>query len=236
MSKLQRYHSAVQNAAAYELPLAQQNNVLIVESCPITARGIREVLKQQCGMDGSIVMVDCLTIVPDLMRAYQPRLLVMELCGNGISVLDGLKFISICHERWPNCRLVVCTGLEDPLLLQLLNASQINGLVLKQEPVMALVQSVQSALAGQRGCSYKARQLQASRPPCSKALTLRELDVLSLLFSGKSVSRVAQALRRDVRTVSTHKRNVMRKLGFRTDGELFIHGDWMSSTYPAQSL
>lgn len=72
--------------------------------------------------------------------------------------------------------------------------------------------------------------------PKNTALTARELDVLAYLFSGLSVSRVAQALHRDIRTISTHKRNAMVKLGFHNDSELFAQGTWMAQIGPATGL
>lgn len=52
-------------------------------------------------------------------------------------------------------------------------------------------------------------------------LTHRELDVLELLFKGKSVTTTAQALQRDIRTVSAHKRNAMFKLELYSDSDLY---------------
>ncbi|MNT48573.1 Transcriptional regulatory protein RcsB [compost metagenome] len=166
------------------------------------------------------------------MRSYQPQLLIMELCGAGESVLDGLRLIALCLEHWPETPVVVCTGLDDLRVLQLLTASGIKGLVLKHEPAIALAQCVQQVLAGRRSYSHKTRQLLTHDNNRVKALTARELDVLSYLFSGKSVTTAALMMHRDVRTISTHKRNAMHKLGFHNDGELFLQGKWMARTGP----
>lgn len=208
---------------------------IIMEPCAITARGMRKVLEQQCAFTGQIIEVNSLAKLSSVMHIYQPRILIMELCGEGESVLDGLKLITLWQYKWPRCRLVICTGMEEPQLLQLLSAAEVRGILLKQEPANALAQSVRTVLSGRKGYSFKVRSILEQAQPCLKPLTLRELDVLCLLFSGKSVTSVAQVLHRDVRTVSTHKRNVMQKLGFRNDGELFIQGKWLINTDPALS-
>ena len=53
------------------------------------------------------------------------------------------------------------------------------------------------------------------------ALSNREREVLSYYLRGHSVTDIAQRLDRSVKTVSTQKRSAFRKLGIRTDSELF---------------
>ncbi|MFI8417431.1 LuxR C-terminal-related transcriptional regulator [Serratia sp. NPDC078593] len=209
--------------------------VIIMEACPMTTLGMRNVLAQSCGLSENIMQVNNLAAIPGLMRNHLPQLLIMELCGEAESVLDGLRLISLCIEHWPATPIIVCTALDDPRVLQLLTASGIKGLLLKQEPSVALAQCVQQVLAGRRSYSHKVRQLLANHSIGGKALTARELDVLAYLFSGKSVTTAALMMHRDVRTVSTHKRNAMLKLGFQNDGELFLQGKWMAKTGPVFS-
>ncbi|MCO7511920.1 LuxR C-terminal-related transcriptional regulator [Serratia fonticola] len=52
-------------------------------------------------------------------------------------------------------------------------------------------------------------------------LTSREREVLHLLFDGFSLTEVAKRLKRNIKTVSAHKRNSMQKLGVYDDAELF---------------
>lgn len=208
------------------------DGVIVMESCPITALGMRNILAQSCGLTDEVQRVSNLEQIPGLMRHRPARLLIMELCGEEESVLDGLRLIAQCLEHWPTTAMIACTALDDPRVLQLLTASGIKGLVLKQEPGVALAQCVKQVLSGCRSYSHKVRQLLSSQSAIGKALTSRELDVLTHLFSGKSVTTAALMMHRDVRTVSTHKRNAMHKLGFQNDGELYLQGKWMAKTGP----
>jgi len=56
-------------------------------------------------------------------------------------------------------------------------------------------------------------------------LTPRELQVLSGIEQGLQPARIARQLRIDVKTVSTHKCNVLRKLGFSRNHQLYY---WLS--------
>lgn len=227
-------HAYQRGSAHYPSPYGQKDEgVIVMESCPITALGMRAILAQSCGLADGVQQISNLAQIPGIMRHRPAKLLIMELCGEEESVLDGLRVIAMCLEHWPTTSMIVCTALDDPRVLQLLTASGIKGLLLKQEPAIALAQCVQQVISGRRSYSHKVKQLLTNQSTVNKALTARELDVLAYLFSGKSVTTTAMMMHRDVRTVSTHKRNAMHKLGFQNDGELYLQGKWMAKTGPA---
>jgi len=60
------------------------------------------------------------------------------------------------------------------------------------------------------------RQLRGTRSPSSSVLTPRERGVLQLLADGKSMREIALELKISVKTVETHRRQIIEKLGVRT--------------------
>ena len=60
-------------------------------------------------------------------------------------------------------------------------------------------------------------------PAGPDALTVRELEVLEQLKSGKSTKLIAVALGLSARTVDLHRANIKRKLGLRTGAELIAY-------------
>ncbi len=204
--------------------------VAVMEPCAMTALGMRNRLIESCGLQpGNIWQVANLVELRALLTEHPHRLLVMELCGQSESVLEGFKLIAEVRENSPDTAIVICTALDEPRLLRQLIASGIRGLMLKQEPAIALTHCVQQVLTGSCSFSHRVRQRQLHEAGADKPLTAKELDVLTQLFSGKSVTSVALTMCRDIRTVSTHKRNAMLKLGFHSDGELYLQGKWMAA-------
>lgn len=57
-------------------------------------------------------------------------------------------------------------------------------------------------------------------PRCELVLTARERQVLAAIHGGESYYQVAKQLGISSRTVSSHKRAAMRKLGFQSNKEL----------------
>ena len=186
--------------------------VAIMEPCLITALGMRNRLIESCGLQpDNVRQVTNLVALRTLFTQHAHRLLVMELCGKSESVLDGFRLIAEVRENSPDTAIVICTALDEPKLLRQLIASGISGLMLKQEPAIALTHCVQQVLTGCSSFSHRVRQRQLHEATADKPLTAKELDVLTQLFSGKSVTNVALTMCRDIRTVSTHKRNAMLK-------------------------
>jgi two-component system, NarL family, invasion response regulator UvrY len=56
-----------------------------------------------------------------------------------------------------------------------------------------------------------------------EVLTDREWEVMILMASGKALSRVAQALNLSPKTISTHRNNVMKKMGWQNNAEMMFY-------------
>lgn len=216
-------------------PQAVKNNgVIIMESCPVTALGMRRLLLESCDVGKDIIHTNSLADIMPLIKAHRPKLLLMDLCGEKESVLDGLRLLPSLHSRWPEVKVIVCTAFSEYRILQLVVSSGAHGILLKSEPTIAFVQCISQIVSGGKFYSPKLRQLLSLSDSGKEitALTRRELDVLTYLFSGMNVSSVAAKMHRDIRTISTHKRNAMAKLGFKNDSELFAQGIWMMKAWP----
>jgi len=216
---------------------SEGEGVLIMDACSVTALGIKQILMESCGISDAINVVQTLADITSHVASSPPALLIMDICGENELMLDGLRLLAHLRETYPTMKVVICTDFSDYRVLELLVSSKAHGILLKHEPALALTQCITKGIVGSRQwLSPKVQQLLAKTTPKNTALTARELDVLACLFSGQSVSRVAQTLHRDIRTISTHKRNAMMKLGFHNDSELFAQGTWMAKVGPTAGL
>ena len=78
---------------------------------------------------------------------------------------------------------------------------------------------VTKALAGVVSTDISAL-IRGGQRKLSRSLTAREREVLKFLSEGKSNSEVAEVLRISIRTVETHRANIMNKLDLRNTAEL----------------
>jgi two-component system, NarL family, response regulator NreC len=125
--------------------------------------------------------------------------------------------------------LILTVYAEDALVARCLDAGAY-GYVLKDEPASQLVYALRTVSEGGRylspwaARSVIARSLGAPRAEQARtrydSLTPREREILKLLADGRSVKDIAASLALSLKTVDSHKTNLMRKLGVHDRTEL----------------
>ncbi|MFQ0830813.1 response regulator transcription factor [Serratia fonticola] len=204
------------------------SRAVIIESCPMIQAGIRRVLAQPCFQVSDYQEVALMSETPAAIMRLQPNLVIMELNGEGGSLLERLRMVSQMLETMRATPLIICTAVQDPRLLKQLLSLGVKGIYLKQDPLTALTQCIFQVMDGLNSYSPLAVSLLVDSIRATPLLTGREMDVLNYLLAGKNVTAIARRLHRDVRTISSHKRNAMGKLGLNNDSELYTWGAWLS--------
>lgn len=121
--------------------------------------------------------------------------------------------------------LVLTVHTAEPVRRQVKRAGA-GALLAKSEVPSKLVSAVERMLAGEPffasdKASRSVSQLEPKeRVPVQYLLTPRELDVLRLLVQGLSSKEIASALEMSVRTVESHRANIMARLAIESLGDL----------------
>lgn len=134
----------------------------------------------------------------------------------------GAEATRIIKSRWPACRVVMLTAIEeDETVLESIQAGA-DGYITKDKAVDEVVNTVRAANAGATLLPRsviiqiarrvaEARDRQAERTPV-EALTPRELEVLKALTEGLSTPEICEQLFITPNTLRTHVQNIMGKL------------------------
>jgi DNA-binding NarL/FixJ family response regulator len=202
-----------------------KTRIVLADDHPVVRHGVRSLLQSE--PDFSIVgeASDGLETV-QLVERLQPEVLVVDLM---IPRLNGLEVTRQVKQRLPQTRVVVLSmHANEPYVLEALKNGA-SGYVLKDSSGTDLVLAVKQVLGGQRYLSpplseraveaYLQRSQDTSFDPYD-ALTEREREVLHLAAEGLSNPDIAARLSISPRTVETHRANLMRKLGLRTQTDL----------------
>lgn len=137
-----------------------------------------------------------------------------------IDDLPGLELLAQLHARFPWVRLLLFTAHCSRVLLSRLIQAGASGVVSKTERLDALGMAVSHVAAGLRRLPEGFGD--ASDPG---ALSRSEREVLRLCLAGMTVTEIANHRHRSVKTISTQKQTALRKLGLRSDGELYMLRD-----------
>jgi two-component system invasion response regulator UvrY len=143
---------------------------------------------------------------------------------NSLNVaLTTLRAVSI------NLSILVMGDMPESQVARLVLSAGARGYFHKGGSSAAFRSAVQTVLAGRRYLSaVLAEQLQGDRDGSWKkglheCLSARELAVFAGLASGKSVTSIGQELSLSIKTVSTYRTRLLRKMGFSSNAEIITY-------------
>jgi DNA-binding NarL/FixJ family response regulator len=197
-------------------------SILVCDDHPVVREGLREILSstEQVDKIGEASDADELF---DAVRAQRWDAVVLDIGLPGLSGLDALRQLKQERPRLPV--LVLSVHPADQFAVRVLRAGA-SGYLTKDTAAQELVKAVLAVAAGHKYVtSDVAEQLAAEleRPagrPSHERLSDREYQVLCLLGSGRTVTRAAEDLALSVKTVSTHRANILRKLALQSTAEV----------------
>jgi len=187
---------------------------------------VREGLKQLLGAAGDIeVVAEAQNGDEVIERVRSPGLdvLVLDMAMPGTS---GLELVKQVHAERPELRMLVLSVHEEHQYAMRAIRAGAAGWLAKAGASSQLVPAIRKVAAGGAYLSPElAEQLALGAMPDAKgpphaSLSDREFQVFQMLAEGKSVADIAERLTLSVKTVSTHKANILQKMGLATTGEL----------------
>lgn len=151
----------------------------------------------------------------------------------GPSDIDGLNLLRALKVRHPRSRTIVISAHYSAATVALALKAGARGYVGKSQELDELVAAVRTVSKGRihlhpdMAADIAIHREAASQHTDAEALTKhpllspREREVLRCCLEGLSVTQIAAKFSRNVNTISTQKHAAFRKLGIRTDNELF---------------
>jgi len=186
--------------------------ILLADDHVVVRQGVR-VLLEQAGMvvigeaaEGSAAL--------RLAHEHQPQVAVLDIA---MPQLNGLETARRLRATVPQTKVIMLTmHSEAPYVLEALHAGAV-GYVVKTQAAADLVQAIHTTLQGAISLSpqvtnavVQAYLAGATLP--SDPLTSREREIIQRIAEGQTTKEIAAALGLSVKTVESHRTNLMRKL------------------------
>lgn len=196
--------------------------VLIADDHVMVREGIRRILTDS----GEIDVVAEAGNARELVQLCSTRpvdVVVMDLTMPGTSGLDAIGEI---HRTRPNLPLLVLTmHSADQYAVRALGLGA-SGFLNKEAAPAELLQAIQTLRSGHRYITGQVAELLASHVDDQKrrmpheALSNREFQVMRMLGKGLSVTEIGRELDLSVKTISTFRTRILRKLNFRSNADM----------------
>ncbi len=174
------------------------------------------------------------------LRTTPAEVLVVDY-SLGPTEIDGINLLQILKIKYPLSKILVASSHDNPDTVELMMRAGAKGFVAKTESLSTVVDAVRIVAAGGT-FSLEVDEVSAEAPkppapadgvadrgldanPKSRALSPREREVIRCCLDGMSVIEISEKFSKSRKTISTQKQSAMRKLGLRTDSELFALRD-----------
>jgi DNA-binding NarL/FixJ family response regulator len=199
--------------------------IVLADDHALVREGLRTILAGESDWFVVGEAADGLEVVV-LVEQLQPDVLIVDLM---LPSLSGLEVIHQVHKRFPRTQIVALSMHADESYVLAALRSGASAYVLKEASSTDIIQAIREVVAGRRYLSPPLSQYaleayiqKAKGAPLDpyETLTTREREVLHLAARGETTPAIAGRLGLSPRTVETHRTNLMRKLGLRTQTDL----------------
>ena len=182
-------------------------NLLLVDDHPLFHAGLRSVLRAQRPAYELMSAGDAAAGLEVIRGRGDIDLVLIDIMLPGD---DGFAAVASYGREAPTVPRVLISGREDPVTLGRVRKSGVSGFIAKSWPPAALIHVIDSVLEG--GAAFEPPR-SAAAPMDGDGLTLRQLEVLSLLAQGKSNKDISRRLGIADRTVRAHLTEVFQAVG-----------------------
>ncbi len=169
-------------------------------------------------------------------RSLSPDVIIMDIAMQEMNGIDATK--KILAEN-PNAKIIALSMHSDRSFIMEILKSGASGYLLKDCAFEELESAIRIVHTGKTYLSPSIANVvvkdyvnisNGESHPESSQLTDREREVLQLIAEGVSTKQIAFKLDVSVKTIETHRRNIMKKLEAKSIADLVKHGIRMGLT------
>ena len=191
--------------------------VLIVDDHRITREGIRSMLEREPDMKVLGEAEDGRSAAR-MARELGPDIIVMDVC---MPDMNGILATSVILSEFPKIKVLALSMHTDRRFVYQMLRAGASGYLIKECSFKELVRAIRMVIANRTYLSPGIMDVVVKdyvRPPAysdspsSSNLTIRESEVLQLVAEGHSTSQIAKSLHVSVKTIETHRQNLLAKI------------------------
>jgi len=199
--------------------------IILAEDHRITREGLVNLLEERSDMQ-VVGEAENGREAVRLASELSPDLVIMDVTMPDLNGIDATRIITSGSN---NTKVIALSMYSDKQFVQGMIQAGASGYLLKDCAFEELVSAIQAVIQGDTYLSPGIagivvqdylNKLTTDRSSADTVLTNREREVLQLIAEGNSTKEIAARLTVSVKTVETHRRQIMEKLGIFSIAEL----------------
>ena len=191
--------------------------ILLVDDHRVVREGLRSLIEKQHGMEVVAEAENGRTAL-QMTHKFKPDLIVMDL---SMPDLNGIEATRQIVQEFPDTKVLALSMHADRQFVAGAIKAGVSGYLVKDSAFTELDRALRALAANETYLCSKitrvvvkdyAEKLSLEEAETPAALTARQREVLQLLAEGRTTKQIADRLNVSVKTVETHRRNIMEKL------------------------
>jgi len=199
--------------------------VLVADDHQIVREGLRSLLEKKSGLE-VIGEAENGRRAVELVRQLKPDVVIMDV---SMPDLNGIEATRQINQDFPGAKVLALSMHSDRRFVADILKAGASGYLLKDCAFDELFSAIQAVTHGQiylspsiTGQVIKDYLRRLAEPHASvvSLLSPREREILQMIAEGKGTKETAARLNVSIKTVETHRRNIMEKLNIHSVAEL----------------
>ena len=192
--------------------------IILVDDHKLFLNGLESILKHEIGIQILGTATNGLELL-DLMEAHTPDIVITDI---RMPIMDGITITKLFNKKFPRTSIIALTMFDqEEDVIEMLDAGA-RGYVIKNSEKDELVNAIHTIAKGGYYLSQKFKGIHEywatkEKQPSNLKLTRREKQILDLLVKGKTSKQMAKQLNLSRFTIDTHRKNIHKKLGVKSN-------------------
>jgi DNA-binding NarL/FixJ family response regulator len=204
-------------------------NVLLVDDHAIMREGVASLLSTEEGITVIGRLSSGEEVVNELGN-YHPDVILMDIMMSGMTGLEATRWVK---ETNPNIKVIIVSSEIKKEFVATGIKCGIDGYLPKDTDKQMLVEAIRTVVKGEKYFNNAIMNLvfedlfhkgekegKKSGQKITEGLTKRESEIMEHVAMGKTNREVADTLSISIKTVETHKTNILEKLGLKNTAQL----------------
>lgn len=206
--------------------MAMNIRLLIADDHKIMREGLKSLVEKES--DITVVgEAETGKTTVSMVQKLSPHIVVMDIA---MPDLNGIEATRKIIKTNPNVKIVALSAHADQHFIREMMTAGASAYILKDTAYEELTRAIREVMKGKKYLSSDIARgvldtyVKLSRPlsenPAFVVLTDRERETLQMIAEGKSTKEIAGDMEVSVKTIETHRRNIMEKLDMHSIAEL----------------
>ncbi|MDB4584343.1 response regulator transcription factor [Draconibacterium sp.] len=193
--------------------------IIIADDHQLFIDGLKSILAKE--LDVSIIAEasNGLELIKLLENKLIPDIIITDI---RMPIMDGIAATKIITKKYPNIPILALTMFDQNVDVYEMLEAGAKGYVTKDADQQELIKAIRTIIAGNQ---YFSKNLSidyeswfnSENSGDKIAITKREREILQLIAKGRTTLEIAQQLKLSRFTVDTHRKNIHKKLGIKSN-------------------